>query len=170
MLSVEKTLLPDVSAKVAGPVVPSTISPHWETSLGLAVPTSVVLASTDTQSKSDTEASSGGLPSDSNSNSYPPTTHSTIVTAVDSVGQSHLSSSAGSNESSPTQPKLEPKDDILKQEEPVALHSSIYQVNILKLLVEFNSADLNSIKIAKRNIKCGASLRVKNFNAQVRFA
>ena len=145
MLSIEKTLLPDVSAKVAVPVItPSSISPHWESSLGLAVPTPVVLASTEALSnnKSDTEASSGGLPSDnsnshsSNSNSYPTTTiQSTIthtaVTAVDSVGQSvsHLSSSAGSNESSPTQPKLEPKDDILKQEEPAALHSSIYQVH-----------------------------------------
>lgn len=143
MLSIEKTLLPDVSAKVAVPVItPSSISPHWESSLGLAVPSPVVLASTEALSnnKSDTEASSGGLPSDnSNSNShssYPTTTiQSTIthtaVTAVDSVGQSvsHLSSSAGSNESSPTQPKLEPKDDILKQEEPAALHSSIYQVH-----------------------------------------
>ena len=142
MLSVEKTLLPDVSAKVAGPVIPSTVSPHWETSLGLAVSTPVVLASTEaqSQSKSDTEASSGGLPSDSNSNTYPTTTQSTIVTAVDSVGQSHLSSSAGSNESSPTQPKLEPKDDVLKQEEPAALHSSIYQV-LKKILLDFYPAD-----------------------------
>ena len=63
MLSIEKTLLPDVSAKVAVPVItPSTISAsHWESSLGLAVPAPVVLASTEALSKnSDTEASSGG--------------------------------------------------------------------------------------------------------------
>ena len=136
MLSVEKSLIPDVTTKVASAANAVVTSTPWETSLGLAVPSPAVLTASSVQpvslvhevsnsqakvqSQSDTEVSTG-VPSDSNS-TYP-------VTTVDSVGQSHLSSSAGSNESSPTQPKLEPKDDILKQEEPPAPHSSIYQVN-----------------------------------------
>ena len=169
MLSVEKSLIADPTHAVGVPkgvagVAPTSVtatvtSTPWETSpLGVAGLTPA-LSSTSTglvqpqshtvtqnektsHSHSDTEVASG-TDSSSQQTVYPQTVSTTGVDG--SVGQSL---SAGSNESSPTQPKLEPKDDTLKQEEHSASsavpHSSIYQVITNRSsLLSFSDFSLN---------------------------